>query len=1408
MQTVSRPHGTHFNAMSRPAGLPNHLPIGSKGGGMAPPDIDLYFGPHAKDPLPQNDHLAVPRSVFNAPDAEEMRLLLPKSIRNQQNPYVMHTIINSLEDVMGFECTEMMPYMKAGNTKIAKWTIMRFEQSIWHNMPEQSTARLGNVSREEHEDFLERKGFGISVTAGFHLTAEGQKLWKLQFNQMVLNLANTNSIDAMTEVLSKAAVYRDPTQGTYNQAGSSQVDAAVKGEIRDFGSFHKEGGARRTFTDHRLRVRDQSGRPANLAILPPGGQLYLDSKPENLRNSLKEGNDTSVLSGVRIREGRSYRLSDFSVITPQDRPVAIGAQLVMGEDLVQVPAEHFRYEMYDIFVYDEDGNCYHRIRYKEVIRLTGIYDKGGDLTELGRNFFDTYDLTEMSTWADFASAIDRHQDTEFSIDAARKLKLLGVGVDAEQEEPEARGFGQGQPDVSAALPRSDNAISTRKRKRGRTTEDNEAIVRRQLSNNLRDQINEHIRRNARQSGMSEADYKRIMSTGELSGIDVLGSVTQRMRRRVLVGAKQGNPIFIGSPDYTCNSGQFVLYGTTPGDIQAFSRKDFWKNLEMSEDDVATLSQNNNSLLTVSSSVLFAGRMSQLLSAIVCLLSSCRVDDIEDFMTEANVNATIHTFLGWFASEDPNALLKIINDEQKAVSPFSKSLKHMDNVLGVQKGTAVGSLIVQLIEYVNHWTTNLVSVAAGKKNVRDLDNNAKTKLIKKVQKLIVNDSQKTQQFLDALSDHVGSDATRRIIPLLTVLCLRKNSYDDDDDMKGVASGMPSIVIDDIDANTWRDMRDRNDYTEITKESDVRKWLAGVTASYQGEEKGEDAKLDKSAIDRRITTVGMYIFNAIVTLKDDPGYQQRMEDALNGPWEKYNNKITDLDNRSLALPTDGKEQEQLGAINTERAAALQEFSQTIIANVDALAKALEDNYKAAIALAAEEESKSDLLSRGSLQKDAAQMKIMTDALISLFSVNAGDNEAESIVNGILAADAVMDKFALGEMQQVHDRMQRQLGNPQRMLVDDDSDSDDQSTVRLGSVKRPRSGVFSLWGDREEESREEKYNNRFESSMRTDHISRRSEVSGPDRFNQSNGIGDLDIFRNVQEQKDGSHTKHYAEFANQLAHMNNSIFELRTNRWLETCLKDNIKCAIAIYITRPSQRYIMSSMVVMRAGSDEDGAGVTYIGPTRALVGQNAKTFMIHVSASVWVKSIVSRPDMISIAHNVMSRGTLGGVGCNYWDARDEDHVVAFSSGRMLNDMFFYAIPGKIGKLHFYSALQGRFSQELLEFGAPPINYNLDRMKDIYAKHWGIPEPAGGLLTRTTYNDPTQDQTQSLVSDILFNGHCFYFNHDGNGRGGYDNYTVNRGMWGSQEGIDCDEVRSGHATYFPKQRYLETNVISEAY
>lgn len=255
----------------------------------------------------------------------------------------------------------------------------------------------------------------------------------------------------------------------------------------------------------------------------------------------------------------------------------------------------------------------------------------------------------------------------------------------------------------------------------------------------------------------------------------------------------------------------------------------------------------------------------------------------------------------------------------------------------------------------------------------------------------------------------------------------------------------------------------------------------------------------------------------------------------------------------------------------------------------------------------------------------------------------------------------------------------------------------------------------------------------------------------------------------------------------------FESTGGRFMDFCFQHNIRTLIHLVIFRPNARYMMATMIHMRAFGE---CANTWIGHNDMQLGDNVAQKMMYGHFTCYFKTVVHDTSKLVLGYNVLCTDYNGGNGHEIYNPLDRNDREAYRKGYLVKDMFVCAVP-RGWKPPFNGGwamdITGRWSQRLTKAcSLSNVDYHYPSAP-IYSEIWGWQSVYSDLAYESKFKstpDSGNGASYGGAASIQYNTlvlqqHQFLYNP---GSGNYDFVVKEQTHWGSRiyEGVAQDRKR----------------------
>ncbi len=251
-------------------------------------------------------------------------------------------------------------------------------------------------------------------------------------------------------------------------------------------------------------------------------------------------------------------------------------------------------------------------------------------------------------------------------------------------------------------------------------------------------------------------------------------------------------------------------------------------------------------------------------------------------------------------------------------------------------------------------------------------------------------------------------------------------------------------------------------------------------------------------------------------------------------------------------------------------------------------------------------------------------------------------------------------------------------------------------------------------------------------------------------------------------------------------------------EWAIKNNFRPLVGILITRPHEQWRMGSLIYTVKGGL---AGQTLYNAPNFMIGESVNLKYITAHFTFMNRTVVPRPSLVVIEHDVFCNGYKEGAGHLFWDPLNPAHIHDYSQGYVYGrSLFAQAVHLDEDISERMLDITGRFHPELAASEQRvPLHYS---SAPFYAAWWKWRHGANPL-TRAPYGAPHIPRWNT----VCFQGTqwlCVPLTD--RGIGDWDTRCItNKGHWGEREYPDCVQARIGQHSWLKPVNYQKLSTIA---
>lgn len=243
----------------------------------------------------------------------------------------------------------------------------------------------------------------------------------------------------------------------------------------------------------------------------------------------------------------------------------------------------------------------------------------------------------------------------------------------------------------------------------------------------------------------------------------------------------------------------------------------------------------------------------------------------------------------------------------------------------------------------------------------------------------------------------------------------------------------------------------------------------------------------------------------------------------------------------------------------------------------------------------------------------------------------------------------------------------------------------------------------------------------------------------------------------------------------------------------LEADVHFPLSFLLMAPHIRFKCGSVLMCKAGRE---LGATYFGFPDFQLGRDANQKMIFGHFTLKLKSVVVNRKMLTIGRDMFIKKYLGGGGHVYWQVSD-NHQGEYQSGQLEgHDLFVVAVPPDFDPVTNIMDITGKFDTRIVYDDQPILHYP---SANIYKDYWGW------VHGREPSNRKYEEVVHARFNTIVIEGAQCNFRHEGNGRGRWNDFTVNKGHISDRVYPGCGKVRNGNAARLLPVNYNNTAALA---
>ncbi|KAK3236029.1 hypothetical protein CYMTET_53797 [Cymbomonas tetramitiformis] len=237
-----------------------------------------------------------------------------------------------------------------------------------------------------------------------------------------------------------------------------------------------------------------------------------------------------------------------------------------------------------------------------------------------------------------------------------------------------------------------------------------------------------------------------------------------------------------------------------------------------------------------------------------------------------------------------------------------------------------------------------------------------------------------------------------------------------------------------------------------------------------------------------------------------------------------------------------------------------------------------------------------------------------------------------------------------------------------------------------------------------------------------------------------------------------------------------------FLRKVVKCDVMFPFGYLLLRPYQTYEMCTAILTKAGRE---TGETLIGHYDFQLSDNVIQKMHYGNFTIYLKSIVYRPNNVFLAEDIFCANYISGGGTEFvraTDNREDSHIFDHRTPSLYPCLIGYDEKIKDNPI----SVTGKFEPHTcLQSVSEPHYSTANTYKDDYS-FYPTNAPSGDL----PYFD-----SSNRGNTICFQGHQASYNHN---TGHLDRVTLNTGHWGERVYPGCGKVRRGLSKYLEPVNY----------
>jgi hypothetical protein len=242
--------------------------------------------------------------------------------------------------------------------------------------------------------------------------------------------------------------------------------------------------------------------------------------------------------------------------------------------------------------------------------------------------------------------------------------------------------------------------------------------------------------------------------------------------------------------------------------------------------------------------------------------------------------------------------------------------------------------------------------------------------------------------------------------------------------------------------------------------------------------------------------------------------------------------------------------------------------------------------------------------------------------------------------------------------------------------------------------------------------------------------------------------------------------------------------TKEALNTLLDENIYFPFTILLLRPHITHRMGTAVLTVGGAS---TGETLIGHADFQLGDNVAQKMHYGNFTMYLKSIIYKPDNVVLAENIYANGYVGGNDVKFYTEKEGRSYEVATAKK--GSMYACLVPAAAGRSEYELPnpldSTGAFSTnnpQLANMNGSRSGYHYATAA-YYAKKYGFNNDSSASSTPDSrgYVHDVVDQ----YNTVCFQGHQSLFNPNNSN---FDLVIENTGHWGNRIYPGCGKVRRG--------------------